>query len=144
MEREKQNIERQISDSTLLPIPYSEERIRVVRPEEIINGKLRRLKKVRSRIAFQNGLEDCYEHLKKREFEKLTDKNPQAWLSLLAQQKTNLPAFYDRGHDEFREALHQYVVSKDLFDVYLLARLATEGKIEFSETYYDRILRRSE
>jgi hypothetical protein len=138
--RQKKNIERQIANASPINIPNTKHAVYVVRPEDIIAGKLSRLDRVHQTQGIHIDMEYNYYTAIERNWNLLDNNELQQWLSSLKKQKSALPSFYDRGKDAFIRALDDYVVSKDLFDISLIVRLASEKKIEFDEKYLDHIV----
>lgn len=143
-ERERKTVERQVSDANHVSIPNSDGVVHIVRPEEIIVGKVQRLRKLEGKGKIPHDFNGNYRAVKGREWGVLASSDFDQWLSSLVHQKDRLPASYDRGKEEFQKALDAYVGSKDLFDIALISRLASDRKIDFDEKYYDGILQGTE
>lgn len=139
-ERNRKNLERATSDANKIKIPNSDETVYVIRPEEIVAGKDKRIKKILNILEVPDEFKDVYDHFRKKEWEKIDEKELIPTIFSLVHQKEILPAQFDRGEEEFKKKLDEYRISKDIFDIGLLTRLAATGKIEFDEKYYEGIL----
>ncbi|RLJ08237.1 MAG: hypothetical protein DRP13_02645 [Candidatus Aenigmatarchaeota archaeon] len=139
-ERQKRNIERQVSNANEIINPKTNKPLKIIRPEDLLFTKLSRIEKIKNSLDFSDGLEKHYKDFIERDWNRLAEIEIYIWLETLKKQKTRLPAFYDRGEDEFKKELRRYTASKDMFDVSVISRLISEEKIEFDERYYDEIL----
>jgi len=139
-ERNRKNLERATSDANRIKIPNSDESVHVIRPEEIIAGKGKRVEKIANILEIPEEFKDIYNHIRKKEWEKLDEKELVPVIISLVRQKELLPAQFDRGEEEFKKKLDEYRISKDIFDIGLLTRLAATRKVEFDEKYYEGII----
>ena len=143
-ERQKRSIERQVANANRVVTPSAVISAYVVRPEDLVVGKLSRLNKLEEKGKIPPSFNGKYDLLKGKELATLADEDLSAWLDELTRQKVRLPAFYDSGKEKFRSALDEYVTSKDLFDISLISKLAINKSIDFDEKYYNNILERKE
>jgi len=138
-ERIKRRLEREHSDANTFRIPGTEATIKVVKPEDIITGKLRRLKYLDSEGLIPENLVDIYDRLKNRDFGTLAEVELVQWLENIVAERIALPGYIDVNSGEFETKSLQYKASKDLYDVSLLSRRIKEG-LDFDEKYYDMVL----
>lgn len=137
---EKRNMERRVSNSTRVKIPNSEGEVYVVRPEDIVHGKLRRLKKLEELGKLTEECKGRYGDLVCRDWESLASQDFSELLGKVMEKKNRLPAFLDASREAFKSALDDFVCSKDIYDTSLVSLLSSLGLIEFDESYYDRIV----
>ncbi|MBI1934984.1 hypothetical protein HYS31_00950 [Candidatus Woesearchaeota archaeon] len=137
------SIERQVANANLVPFPTSSKSIYISRPEDIIAGKISRITQVKDKTGFSEDYQVKYEKAKARKLELLGDLKPEefnVWLAALNLQKQQLPAYYDRGADEFTKALDNFRANKDIFDISLLAKLILNKKIDFDDRYLNEVI----
>ncbi len=139
-EREKNNVERQVSNASPLSIPNLDRTVYTVRPEDILADKVRRLGKTEEQCKIPTKFNGNYRAVRNRNWDTLGEQDLNEWLPLVVQQKNRLPGYFDRGEDEFRNAVNEYRVYKDLFDISLLVKLASNKKIDFDEAYLSKII----
>jgi len=82
--------------------------------------------------------------LEEQKWELLANEDFTNWLSDLKNMKKELPLMYDRGEFEFRKAIDEYALSKDLYDICVTANLANSGHIDFRLDYYSNIVQGKE
>ncbi len=137
--REENDTRRQIANANVVGIPNSKGMTYVVRPEDLMIGKVRRLRTLgrkKKLLGYKQGL---YQKVENRDWDILANQNLEEWVNRLTQEKNILPAMYESGEKEFIRVLDDYTSSKDLYDISLIARLFTNKLIGFDEKYYDRI-----
>ena len=139
-EREKEDVARQTSNAVLLTIPGTETQISVIRPEDIIHGKVSRLKRIDRDEGITLDDQVLLSAVMKRNWHDLSGVDMEEWLHNLERQKGHLLAYVDSGIDQFKKALDNYRGAKDMFDIALLLRAAGTGGMAFDNTYLDRVL----
>jgi len=143
-EQERRNLERKAANANEITIPNSAKPIYVVRPEDIVQGKTRRLKKLDEKGKITEDCQEGYRSLRERDWETLAGQDFTELLEIVVRKKRLLPAFLDGSREEFNKALDDFVCSKDIYDIALISLLASIGVVDFDERYYDQILNGSE
>lgn len=138
--RNEEAIDRWTSNAEYVQIPGAEEMAAVARPEDLIKMKLRRLDKIEANNKLTIEQSALVRLIKQRKWEHVSEHYSSDGKQRLVKLKNRLPAMYDAGPDRFRSAMNEYSAEKDLYDVALLARLASKKAIDIDEQYMSEVL----
>ncbi|MEM5802376.1 MAG: hypothetical protein QXO57_00225 [Candidatus Aenigmatarchaeota archaeon] len=141
-EKNRRIRERELDTANEVYIPDTTSKLKVVRPEEIISSKLRRIYFVASKGLLTQELQNLYDKIKKGQFD--VEINFLEWLKHLIQLKNSLSGYFEVSDEHGREARLRYNAEKDLYDILLLKKLADAGEIDFNERYLRQILKEDE
>ncbi len=140
-EKVKGTKERQYSTSNEVVIPETTSRIKIVRPEEIVLGKVRRLSYLAKKGMLTPESYRSYQVVVNREFEKLGDLDLSAQLSKLSDLKDSLSGHFEASVEQGTHARQVYNGEKDIYDISLLFNLIAVRQVGFDDAYYDDILK---
>lgn len=143
-QRNKRDLERQVSNSLRTEIPGSTSKVHVVRPEDLLDSKLNRIRTISTKGKIPEDFKELYGNIQKNIWAGFSKDSMKEWLDTLKSEKEELPFIYDRGFEEFTQALDHYRCSKDLYDVALILSLALNGNLSFDESYYRDIVDKKE
>ncbi len=113
-------------------------KISVIRPEDFLVGKMRRLAYAETNGLVPEDLKGALKRVKNRDFDFLPQEKLAQFLEEVVHERDVLPSFVDANGEELRKRSMEYKVRKDLYDISLISsRLAGLG---FDEQYYDSSL----
>ena len=143
-ETKRHGLERQVSNANMIRYPKFtpqnnlDFKIKIVRLEDIIAGKEKRIQHLKERGL--NTYEEETNLLEERDWVKLGEIELSSRLKHVNIERNNLLAYMDGGRPKNKKELNRYNMEKDIFDICLLSRLFTEGKLNFDESYYEEAL----
>jgi len=126
---------RKVDDAMSEPLYYKGIRVHTVKPEQILNGKMKTLvHKIRDTQRVD--LRRLFNYAKNLNFVELSKVKLSSWLPELIETKSTIVSAQNHGRLVDAEVVAEYKLSKNLYDTCLLARNIETGHITFDEKAY--------
>ncbi|MAG77940.1 hypothetical protein CL616_01095 [archaeon] len=139
-QRSRDYVQRKIENANNVQIPGTFFDVRVTRPEDILESKMDRISKTSVAKKDLGIYSKLYKLAQEREIDSLSIDELCAILEEIKHFKGQIPAYLERGKEDLNAALDEYCGMKDIYDIFLVGRLASESKLDFDEQYYDDVL----
>lgn len=114
-------------------------KLSIVRPEDIVIGKLRRLGYAESNNLVPEDMKKLFGRVKNRDFAPMPESELLVFLDEVVKDRSVLPSFVDADNSEFRRRSMEYKARKDLYDISLIS--CKFSQLGFDEKYYESSLK---
>jgi len=123
---------------------YQNFTIYILRPEHVLNGKVKRLKRASESRSFTNDEKEIYKYILNLDFDKLSEYKILPMLDELIEERDILTLMEGTNNEKFYERLIRYKIEKDIYDICLLSKVIVAGLVEFDKDYYNKIRKETE